>query len=893
MKKYLLLSVLFLLNLKILPAQNVGIGTTDPVARLHVADSSVVFTANLWSVPSIQGHPPISGNGRRMMWYADKSAFRTGAVSDNFWNKDSIGNYSFAAGLDVKAKGEYSVSFGWDNQSLGPATFSTGINNIASGPYAFVSGSYQQATGNNSSAFGYSNIASAGTAFSTGFQNRATGNVGFTSGAETEASGDLSFTAGIGTKAKYYNSFVTGSYNDTTDGYFIPYQQNVHDRIFQIGNGFSHNNRNTAVSVLRNGNFGIGVLHPVARLHVKDSSVLFTGPNNLPAEPGKPPVSGAGTRMMWYADKAAFRVGNTGALHWDKDSVGRYSFASGLNTKAKGESAFAGGAYSAALGNNSVALGFYATASNDGASALGYVATASGFSSTAIGFGARALGNYSYSIGNNTIANAGGSVSIGDNAVANGVSSTSFGYNTKSNSDYSFVTGKFNDTTNTNRLFEIGNGTADNARKNAITVLQNGKTGVNTTTPFAQLHVADSSVLFTAPNNLPANPSETPVSGPGNRMMWYADKAAFRVGNVTADNWNKNNIGINSFATGSNTQAAGITSFAAGNFSYATGDVSNANGFSVFAKAKAASSFGIYNDNTDAPNAQTEAPTDRLFQVGNGSTNLSRSNALTILRNGNTGLGNTNPVTKLDIAGGNNWDLINGEGDMRVGNANYRIKLGIALGGGGIGAAGIMQSGGVSTLNIGAGNKNLIQLNGGNNSVDFTNTTGGIRINGNAGTAGQVLTSNGTSAAPAWKSAPSFITLAKPGDPWSSFTFLIGDGVHSIPVPGIDNESIFIPQASTVLVRISANIIPPALSGLCSGRFEIEIWESSTNTKKLSLRAAGSANGYDGATLERTELVQLAAGFHQIRAFHQRGHYMFSGDSEMRQHKIIMQIFPN
>lgn len=78
-------------------AGNVGIGTSAPSAKLHVADSNVVFTAN-GLVPATPGNPPVSGEGRRMMWYADKAAFRSGYVINNYWDKDSIGNYSVAAG---------------------------------------------------------------------------------------------------------------------------------------------------------------------------------------------------------------------------------------------------------------------------------------------------------------------------------------------------------------------------------------------------------------------------------------------------------------------------------------------------------------------------------------------------------------------------------------------------------------------------------------------------------------------------------------------------------------------------------------------------------------------------------------------------------------------------
>src|SRR6185503_1604706 len=84
------------------------------------------------------------------------------------------------------------------------------------------------------------------------------------------------------------------------------------------------------------GKVGINTTTPAAMLHVKDSSVVFTGINPLPATPGVPPVSGAGTRLMWYPDKGAFRVGGVLGTQWNKDSIGIYSFVSGINSKAKG-----------------------------------------------------------------------------------------------------------------------------------------------------------------------------------------------------------------------------------------------------------------------------------------------------------------------------------------------------------------------------------------------------------------------------------------------------------------------------------------------------------------------------------------------------------------------------
>jgi hypothetical protein len=59
----------------------------------------------------------------------------------------------------------------------------------------------------------------------------------------------------------------------------------------------------------------------------------------------------------------------------------------------------------------------------------------------------------------------------------------------------------------------------------------------------------------------------------------------------------------------------------------------------------------MYPDDTDVPNPTVAALTDRLFQVGNGLTFSSKSNAMTILRNGNVGIGFTIPGQKLSVNG--------------------------------------------------------------------------------------------------------------------------------------------------------------------------------------------------------------------------------------------------
>lgn len=79
--------------------------------------------------------------------------------------------------------------------------------------------------------------------------------------------------------------------------------------IFLIGFCLSH------VIIAQVGKVGITTTTPYAMLHVKDSSVVFTGQSSLPATPGNPPLSGSGLRMMWYPGKASFRAGQVSSTH--------------------------------------------------------------------------------------------------------------------------------------------------------------------------------------------------------------------------------------------------------------------------------------------------------------------------------------------------------------------------------------------------------------------------------------------------------------------------------------------------------------------------------------------------------------------------------------------------
>jgi hypothetical protein len=204
-------------------------------------------------------------------------------------------------------------------------------------------------------------------------------------------------------------------------------------------------------------NVGIGTITPLARLHVTDSAVLFSAANVVPVTPGNPPLQGQGRRLMWYPDKAAFRVGYVSGTEWDKNNIGLYSFASGLGTTASGDLSTAMGGQTIASDYSATALGSYSQATGYISTAIGDGSNASGSSSFAVGHWSTASGNLSIAIGSaNAHATNTQSIAIGNEVTASGIQSLAIGHNVTANGDYSIAMGSYVSTSGFNGCFTIG-----------------------------------------------------------------------------------------------------------------------------------------------------------------------------------------------------------------------------------------------------------------------------------------------------------------------------------------------------------------------------------------------------------------------------------------------------
>ena len=188
---------------------NVGIGSTNPAYRLHVANDGMIYAEGTFGSGAIVP----SGAKVAFIWNPRKAAIRAGEVAggvySNRWDNSNMGDYSVALGFNNMASALGAVSNGYQNTASNNfTTVAGGEFNSASGYISTISG------GNGNTASGY------GSTVSGGGGNTASGNYTTISGGYQNTASDLygTISGGYDNTASNTYSTVGGGYQNTASG---------------------------------------------------------------------------------------------------------------------------------------------------------------------------------------------------------------------------------------------------------------------------------------------------------------------------------------------------------------------------------------------------------------------------------------------------------------------------------------------------------------------------------------------------------------------------------------------------------------------------------------------------------------------------------------------------
>ena len=439
------------------------------------------------------------------------------------------GNYSHGEGVDTTASGEDSHAEGNNTTASGENSHAEGLSTTASGNTSHAEGSSARAIGDFSHAECSNTTASGDCSHAEGQTTTAKGDFSHTEGKSTTASGDCSHAEGGSTKAignfshaegsggiaLSLSSHVEGLHNqglqitdDITAGstemfilasesysvnldYYkncIIYDSNRTIAIDVLSAEYAYNTKFTADN--ENKRIKLTLKNPLPKVFTRATQTtgnqhdgyFFTWEYAIQNK-GTIESSGAhaeGSHTMVYEDSGHAE----GKLSISKGKVshaegyrtiagGKYSHSEGNNTVANGVQSHAEGNTSTASGDASHAEGNGTKANSDYSHAEGFGSTASGAQSHSEGFGSTASGDASHAEGSITNASGTCSHAEGSNTTASGKDSHASGLGTLASNDSEFACGQYN-RTNTNQIFSVGIGTADNARKNAISVTKDG-----------------------------------------------------------------------------------------------------------------------------------------------------------------------------------------------------------------------------------------------------------------------------------------------------------------------------------------------------------------------------------------------------------------------------------
>ena len=295
-----------------------------------------------------------------------------------------------------------------------------------------------------------------------------------------------------------------------------------------------------------------------------------------------------------------------------------FAIAGGFDTTASGLASIAFGNESLASGLSAVAIGNSAVAQGDGATALGVQTFASGERSMAMGSVSSATGEQAIALGSNVNARSYAEIALGSyNTAYTPVSTTNFN--------------------SSDRLLVIGNGNAANNASDALILYKNGALQVGEESEATGVQSFASGRFTEA--------SGATTTAMGNFSQALGDRS-------TALGFETQASGIQAIAIGTSSVASGEGAIALATISNASGNYAMAFGSGTRAPSYRETVMGTYNTEYTPLSTTNFVSLDRLFVIGNGTGSLSRSDAVTVLKNGNVGIGTSTPQERFHVANG-------------------------------------------------------------------------------------------------------------------------------------------------------------------------------------------------------------------------------------------------
>jgi hypothetical protein len=166
--------------------------------------------------------------------------------------------------------------------------------------------------------------------------------------------------------------------------------------------------------------------------------------------------------------------------------------------------------------------------------------------------------------------------------------------------------------------------------------------------------------------------------------------------------------------------------------------------------------------------------------------------------------------------------------------------------------------------------------------------TGAIAVNGNTGTSGQLLQSNGNGSAATWVNKPYVLSYAYS---LSTSTYLTGAGVLSAPIQGLDNQTFTLQQPSSIVFMANLNFTGDVYTA-SYGYLSIKILNNLNQVVASGSTWGQALADFRHITITAFLSANIPAGFYRtqvllVRNTDSDGNFTIGGAA------AVLQIFPN